>query len=597
MVCPAPLTAPRPAGSMLARLFTLSPSVEEHAAPSGKTVMQRYDLIALNCRYSHSCLALFYVRQELERNLPAAGVDLHQFTINDPYYATLLRLAESRADALFFSVYIWNGGYVERLVRDLARIQPARPLVLGGPQAEVLAGLPPCCTVIQGEIEGLGGKFYHDLAAGSLQPFYRAEGGHPFPSPYRASDFSELLHNRQVYYESSRGCPFRCAYCLSAVQRGVRHKELSQVEQELARILEHEPLIIKFVDRTFNDNPERALAIWRWLAVQSRPTRFHFEIAPDRFSEEMFSFLADLAPGRFQFEIGIQSTNPETLAAINRSMDVDVAMENIRRLAALNTVHLHVDLILGLPFDTRKNFRRSLNQVFSLGAHHIQMGLLKVLPTTPISLEADRYGLLFCEQPPYEILATRWLPQPELAELYALGECVESFCNNRYSPTLWRYLRKNREEPFLFFQRLLAVCQQHGFFDLSVTQELQARMLCILAQGRADRDLLLELLRYDWLCCGHRFLPAFLEARPLSELRAELRDRLPPSMDGSYSMRGRSEFLKRGVFLELSAFAMAETGLAQEAQAATICFLPEVTAGGGQRPQVVIMPERLRGEA
>ena len=174
--------------------------------------------------------------------------------------------------------------------------------------------------------------------------------------------------------------------------------------------------------------------------------------------------------------------------------------------------------------------------------------------------------------------------------MYAMSECLESFCNNRYFPTLWRYLRQNGEEPFLFFQELLAVCRQHNFFDLSATQELLARMLCMLAQGRADRDLLLELLRYDWLCCGHRFLPAFLEVRPLPELRAELRDRLPPGMEGGYTMRERSEFLKRGVFLELSAPAMAEIGLAQAAQAVTLCFLPDVTAGAGHHPRVVLLP-------
>ncbi|MHB8790553.1 MAG: B12-binding domain-containing radical SAM protein [Desulfobulbaceae bacterium] len=558
--------------------------------------MLHFDLIALNCRYSHSCLALFYVRRELERNLPGAEVQLHQFTINDPYYATLQRLAASGADALFFSVYIWNGGYVARLVRDLARIRPDRPLVLGGPQAEVLEGLPPCCTVVQGEIEGTGEQFYRDLAANSLLSFYQAEAGHPFPSPYRESDFTEQLHNRQVYYESSRGCPFRCAYCLSSVQRGVRHKELAQVAEELAQILAFAPRIIKFVDRTFNDNPERALAIWRFLAAQSQPTIFHFEIAPDRFSEEMFAFLTELAPGRFQFEIGIQSTNPETLAAINRDMDVVAALTNISRLAALGTVHLHVDLILGLPFETSGSFRRSLNQAFALGAHQIQMGLLKVLPTTPVSRQQDAYGLIFCEQPPYEVLATRWLVQPELAELYVLGECVESFCNNRYFPTLWHYLRKNGEEPFLFFQGLAAICRQHNFFDLAVTQELLARMLEILAQGRADRELLLELLRYDWLGCGHRFLPPFLEARPLSELRAELRDTLPPSMEGGYSMRERSEFLKRGVFLELSGRAVAEIGLDRAAQAALLCFLPEVSAGSGRRPRLMILPARARRE-
>jgi hypothetical protein len=552
--------------------------------------MQRFDLIAFNCRYSHSCLALFYVRQELERNLPGAAVHLRQFTINDPYYATLLRLSESSADAFFFAVYIWNARYVERLARDLARIRPARPLVLGGPQAAVLEGLPPCCTVVAGEIEGIGGQFYQDLAAGSLRPVYQGEAGHPFPSPYRQGDFAEQLRHRQVYYESSRGCPFRCAYCLSSVQRGVRRKELAQVAAELLRILEHAPRIIKFVDRTFNDNPERALAIWRSIAAQQQPTRFHFEIAPDRFSEEMFAFLAALAPGRFQFEIGIQSTNPATLTAINRTMDVATAMANVRRLAALGTVHLHVDLILGLPFETRESFRRSLNQVFALGAHHIQMGLLKVLPATPISLEAEGHGLVFCEQPPYEVLATRWLTPPELAELHALGECLESFHNNRYFPSLWRYLRKSGEEPFRFFEGLLAVCRQHGFFDRSVTQELMARMLYELAQGRADRDLLLDLFRYDWLCCGHRFLPAFLEERPLAELRAELRGTLPPSLEGSYTLRERSEFLKRGVFLELSGRAMREIGLIRDAQAAMLCFLPEMRGGKDRCPRVVVLP-------
>ena len=552
--------------------------------------MSCFDLIALNCRFSHSCLALFHVRHELARNLPAASVHLHQYTINDPYYATLLRLTVSSADALFFSVYIWNAGYVERLVRDLARLQPDRPLVLGGPQAEALAALPSCCTVVRGEIEGVGEGFYRDLAAGSLRPVYLAEAGHSFPSPYLAEDFSGPLAHRLVYYESSRGCPFRCAYCLSSVQRRVRHKELPQVEEELAQILAHAPRIIKFVDRTFNDNPERALAIWRWLAAQPQATRFHFEIAPDRFTEEMFAFLARLAPDRFQFEIGIQSTNPETLAAIQRTMDVAAALENTRRLVSLGTVHLHVDLILGLPFDTGETFRRSFNAVFALGADHLQMGLLKVLPATPLREEADRYGLLFCAQPPYEVLATRWLPHPELSELHGLGACVEAFSNNRFFPTLWRYLRRSGEEPFAFFQGLLGLCREKGFFDLAATQELQVRMLCELAQGRLDRELLLELLRYDWLCCGHRFLPPFLEGRPLAELRAELRATLPPSMAGCYGLRERSEFLKRGMFLALSAAALAETGLRPgEGQGAIVCFQPVERDAAASRVAVLVL--------
>lgn len=541
--------------------------------------MPRYALIAINSSYSHSCLALLYLRQELACHLPAAEVALSQFTVNDPYYPTLLRLAALDAEALFFPVYIWNGGYVARLLRDLALLRPGRPLILGGPQAGALTGLPSCCTVVRGEIEGVGAELYRDLAAGTLRPSYEAAAGQPFPSPYRAEDFAGPLAHRLLYYESSRGCPFRCAYCLSAVQRGARHKELRQVEAELASILAHAPRIIKFVDRTFNDNPDRALAIWRWLATQPHPARFHFEVAPDRFTEEMFAFLATLAPGRFQFEIGIQSTDPAALQAINRTMDVAAALANVRRLAELGTVHLHLDLILGLPGETGESFRRGFNAVFALGADHLQMGLLKVLPETPLRAAAQRFGLVYCGEPPYEVLASSSLPHAELRELHALGACVETFHNTRFFPSLWRYLRRSGEEPFVFFQDLLGVCRAGGFFDLAPTQELLARMMAELARSRPDRDLLLELMRYDWLACGHRFLPSFLEARPLSELRADLRRRLPASMEGCYDPRTRSEFLKRGMFLELSGPALAETGLGRSGgPGATLCFLPQAGA-------------------
>jgi hypothetical protein len=259
-------------------------------------------------------------------------------------------------------------------------------------------------------------------------------------------------------------------------------------------------------------------------------------------------------------------------------------------------VHLHVDLILGLPFETRESFRHSLNQVFSLGADHIQMGLLKVLPTTPMREKVEEYGLVYCAEPPYEILATRWLPQTELAELYALGECLESFHNNRYFSSLWRYLRQSGEEPYQFFEGLLAVCREHGFFELAVTQELLARMLLELARGRADRSLFLELLRYDWLCCGHRFLPPFLEERPLADLRAELRETLPPSMAGIYTMRERSEFLKRAVFLKLSGGAVTAIGLEGAGPGSVLCFQPRLGAGDDRRPRVLTLPVPAREE-
>ena len=549
----------------------------------------RLQLISLNCRYSHSCLALFYVRHALEENVSGALVNIEQLTINDPYYETLLRISASEADALFFSVYIWNAEYVRRLIRDLVAIDPDRLIVMGGPQAPFLGELPGSCTVVAGEMEGLNGQFYRDLEQGSLQPVYRAEPGHSFPFPYKDEDFATELQNRQIYYESSRGCPFRCYYCLSSIALKVGHKDIETVRLELGQILQHKPKSITFVDRTFNDNPERALQIWRFLVEQGGDTRFHCEIAPDRFTEEMFEFLETVALDRFQFEIGIQSTHPETLSAVNRSMDVDVAAGNIRRLVKLDTIHLHVDLILGLPFETMESFRASFNRVYSLEPHYIQMGLLKVLPETPIRKDSEEYGMVFCQQPPYEILANRWLDHHALNRFYLLSECIEAFYNNRYFRTLWKYLVHRGEEPYSFFESVLTVCKEHQFFNLSHTQKLLAGMLCNLATQRSDKELFLDILRYDWLRCGHRFLPEFLEENPLAEVRTMLRQTLPPSMDGFYDSRGRSEFLKRGVFLELSAKAVEQVGLGKRDRPAIACFLPDQVIGVIKNSQVVLL--------
>jgi len=538
-----------------------------------------FHLIGLNCRFSHSCLALFYVRNELHRNLPRAKINLHQWTINDPYYETLLRISRVEADALFFSVYIWNAGFIGRLIGDLKAVQPEIPIIIGGPQATSMTDLPAHCTVVDGEIEGIGEDFYRDLENGQLKSRYTAMQGCFFSAPYVDDDFSGPLRNRQVYYESSRGCPFHCSYCLSSLSKGVLHHDIDRVRRELNGILEHQPKIIKFVDRTFNDNPTRALSIWRYLGECDAPTRFHFEIAPDRFSEEMFQFLATVPPGRFQFEIGIQSTNLQTLNAINRKMDVGRALANIARLAGIDNIHLHVDLILGLPYETEESFRDSFNRVFSPGAHYIQMGLLKVLPGTAIRGQAGEYGLIYCKEPPYQILANRWLEHRGVRKLYALGECVEAFYNNRYFSSIWQYLRNTNQEPFGFFQELLAVREQEEYAGLASTQELLTRILCRAAADRDDRQILLELLQYDWLRCGHRSLPDFFAAAPAEELRRTLWSELPQSMEGLYSHRDRSSFFKRSVFLRMSAGALRHTGLRSGEGDAVVCVLPEQSGG------------------
>ena len=542
-------------------------------------------LVGLNARFTHSCLALFCVRSELERHCPLADVEIFQGTVNDGYYETLLRVTEGGPDVLFFSAAIWNSELVRRLVSDCRRLLPQAALVVGGPQAgEIAAGLTEgCCTIVRGEIEAVGQAFYDDLLQGRLQPHYAGSflrlQHRSLAFPYREEDFVRHLRHRHIYYESSRGCPFSCSYCLSAAERGVWHKDLDQVFAELGSILRHRPRVVRFVDRTFNDNPGRALAVWRFLVPRGGETLFHFEIAPDRFSEEMFEFLAQVPPGMFQFEIGIQSTCEESLAAIDRRIDPRQARGLIRRLATAANIHLHVDLILGLPHETRAAFLKSFADVFAMEAHYIQMGLLKLLPDTPIRREAEALGYLFCAEPPYGVLASRWLKHDELADLYWFCECVEKFHNNRFFVSLWQYLRHSDEDIAGFFLGLLAVCRQHGFFQLAATQELMCSLLSRFCAGRADEGLIRDLLRYDWLRCGHRLLPPCLGLEDGRELPEATKGRLyrtmPAECGGVYGKGEKNHFFRKAVCLRLSPAASGALGLAGAGDGSDLCFSAE----------------------
>jgi radical SAM superfamily enzyme YgiQ (UPF0313 family) len=536
-----------------------------------------YKLIAFNARFIHSCLALFYVRAALDENLPGCHPEIQQYTINDPYYKTLRRIGSGEPAAFFFSVYIWNSIYIQRLVRDLVKLHPARPIILGGPQAGALAqDLPPGvfrnCTVVPGEIEGIEKTFYLDLTENRLKRQYNCTKVARFTSPYSADDFGASLKNRHIYYESSRGCPFGCTYCLSASEKGVRRLPTSQVQEEINDILRFEPKVIRFVDRTFNDIPARALDIWKFLIEKPGATLFHFEMAPDRFTEEMFQFLEHIEPSRFQFELGIQSTNSQTLEAINRKCDLTTFAPNIQKLVSLDSIHIHLDLILGLPYENRESFIRSFKDVYTLAPHYIQMGLLKVLPDTPISKAIEEYGLAVCDDPPYEILATRWLDAGELESLFWFGECVEAFFNNRFFRSFWEYLRKTNEDMFTFFEALLILCRAKSFFDLAATQELMSSLLLELTRERPDRVLLRELLIFDWLRCGHHFLPSHLEQEPISRNKKKLWKQMPLNWEGVYDYKNRDEFFKQGVFIRFTGELLREIGLCYNGRTAYVCF-------------------------
>ncbi len=536
-------------------------------------------LIAVNSRYTHSCLSLFYLRNELLRNLPRADLKLRQYTINDPYFITLARITSHQPQAIFFSVYIWNSSRIFRLAADIKRILPTTMIILGGPQVSYLPDelLPKHCTVVRGEIEGVPSSFYKDLQANKLKKFYNGGSGNKFSLPYRKEDFRLHLNNRHVYYESSRGCPYSCSYCLSAAEKGVRLQDITTVKAELGLILAHKPGTLRFIDRTFNISPERALAIWRFLLEHAPDTCCHFEIAPDRFTEEMFTFLAKVPVGRFQFEIGLQSTNPPTLAAIRRTTDMAPALANIARLSRLDNIHLHVDLILGLPQETMATFRRSFNDTFALFPHYIQMGLLKILPGTPLSNEPE-HGLVNCGQPPYEVLANNWLTHEELKKLFRFGECVEAFFNNRFFKTFFSFILTGHDDFFLFFMELSARCQAEGFFERSPTQELMSSLLLAHSKNQPAAKILRELLTFDWLRSGHAFLPKHLENENFNREKKHLWNNMAQNFLPYYTYKTRNIFFKRSVFLRFSSKVLEAAGFGS-GQEGIICFLAEKDEG------------------
>lgn len=544
-------------------------------------------LVALNARYTHSCLALFYIRQELEQHCSEARSEIMQCTINDPYYELLLRLVEGEPDYIFFSALIWNSELIERLLIDIKTGYPEIHCVVGGPQAGIIgqkvAG--DSVTTVTGEIEAVGQGFWNDLRDKRLQQAY---GGNflrmenqTLKLPYREEDFAEHLNNRHIYYESSRGCPFSCAYCLSAAERGVFHKPVEQVCEDIDFLLTKNPLVVRFVDRTFNDVPQRARAIWQHIAAKETQTTFHFEISPDRFTPECLDFLATVPDQLFQFEIGIQSTHPKTLKAINRFVDTATAHGVVKKLAAPANIHLHLDLILGLPFEDEDSFAQSFRDVFAMEGHYIQMGLLKILPDTPLSLKKVEYGYISSAAPPYSIFCSGWMDRNVLRGRYWFCECVEKFLNNRYFVSLWNYLRKWEDDIFLFFEHVLRRCHDSGFFNFAATHERMGQILIECTKQREDGGLIEELLCYDWLRCGHRYLPSFLQEEFVKEhdhaslqaLKKQLFHELADEIPGLYTLAEKSKFFKKALFMRFTNRCMTALGYDERGESGLLCFL------------------------
>ena len=464
-------------------------------------------LTAVNAKYIHSNLAVYTLQSSAEK----AGVfpEIREFTINQSKDSMLRSLFLARADVVCVSCYIWNISIVEDLITEYHKISPKTKIWLGGPEVsyhaeEMLEQYPFLAGIMKGEGEvtfreiavyyqnqenGMEGKTLEEIHGIT----YRDADGAVKSNPWRpVMDLSEVdfpyanlkkFENRIIYYESSRGCPFSCSYCLSSIDKRLRFRNLDLVKKELAFFLEQKVPQVKFVDRTFNCKKDHAMAIWKFIAEHDNGvTNFHFEIAADLITEEELELLNTLWPGLVQLEIGVQSTNPQTIEAIHRKMDFGKVTEIVNRIAKGRNIHQHLDLIAGLPYEDYASFRRSFADVYALRPQQLQLGFLKVLRGSFMYEHTKEYDCHYQEREPYEVLYTKWLPYDDVLKLKDVEEMVEVYYNSGQFVHTLPMIERLYENPFDFFQELGDFYRAKGYSEA--------------AHNRIQRyEILLEFLR------------------------------------------------------------------------------------------------------
>lgn len=406
-------------------------------------------LVAVNAKYIHSNLAIYYLKEYAKAY--KEYIELAEYTINYRAEDILKGIYKSQPDIVAFSCYIWNIDIITEITVELKKVMPELKIWFGGP--EVSYNAKECLetideldgiTIGEGEqtflelmesfidnnkdlsqIKGIAYKTDDDIVITEDRESLTLDS---VPFPY---DDMEKLHNKIIYYESSRGCPFSCSYCLSSIDKRVRFRNTELVKKELQTFLDYKVAQVKFVDRTFNCNKNHAMEIWTYIKDHDNGiTNFHFEISADLLDEEEIEFLKTLRPGQVQLEIGVQTTNLQTVEAIHRKMDLKKLATNVGRIREGRNIHQHLDLIAGLPYEDYNSFINSFNDVYSLKPDQLQLGFLKVLKGSYMEADSSNHGIVYQDRAPYEVLKTDLLSYDEILNLKGLCDMVEAYYNS-----------------------------------------------------------------------------------------------------------------------------------------------------------------------
>lgn len=476
-------------------------------------------LTAINAKYIHSNLAVYSLRAYAKEY--KNDIEIAEYTINQQVDDILRELYKKKPDILCFSCYIWNLSYVEEVIREIKKICPELPIWVGGPEvsydaADVLKRLPEVTGVICGEGEETFQEvlsYYcgeNVILANIKGIAYRDENGEVVQNEWRKPiDLStvpfvyhdmEDFKNKIIYYETSRGCPFSCSYCLSSIDKCLRFRDIELVKKELQFFIDQEVPQVKFVDRTFNCKHTHAMEIWKFLMEQDKGiTNFHFEVAADLLNEEELQLIAQMRPGLIQLEIGVQSTNDETIREIRRTMKFSEVARIVQRINEKGNVHQHLDLIAGLPYEGMERFKQSFDDVYRLYPEQLQLGFLKVLKGSYMEEQKESYGLVYKSKPPYEVLYTKWLSFEEMLELKMVEEMVEVYYNSRQFVYTLQHLEKEFTSPFELYYEIGKYYEREALHLVSHSRVARYEILLgfIRSLDTQKEELYKELLTLD----------------------------------------------------------------------------------------------------
>lgn len=566
-------------------------------------------LAAVNAKYIHSNLAVYSLKAYAEKSLAQSDcgglnvkpdITIAEYTINQQEDEILRDIFQGKPDILCLSCYIWNLTCVENIVREIHKVLPETHIWLGGPEVSydaraVLGRLPEVDGIMMGE----GEKTFLELVrfyCGGTESLAQIKGiawrersagkeERIRENPWReVMDLSEIpfvyenmegFEHKIIYYESSRGCPFSCSYCLSSVDKCLRFRDLELVKRELQFFIDQRVPQVKFVDRTFNCRHDHAMTVWRYIQEHDNGiTNFHFEISADLLREEELELMRQMRPGLIQLEIGVQSTNPQTIREIRRTMKFEEVGRIVKRINSFGNIHQHLDLIAGLPYENYDSFKSSFDDVYKLEPEQLQLGFLKVLKGSYMEERKEDYGLVYKGRPPYEVLYTKWLSYEEILRLKGIEEMVEVYYNSRQFCYTLPYLIGKCEGAFSFFEALSLFYSEKALDTIShsritryeILLEFAEKLLAGQREGdEAGIEKVRQLLTLDlYLRENVKNRPAFAgEGRCTKELERDFYER---EAEERRYLRGYESYDKRSLrkMTHIESFSYDVTGELEE---------------------------------